>query len=62
MEKGKLIEFVKEFNKSKGVSTATIMAGLKELPESDHELFMALVNYKNGTAFKSFIPKQKKGK
>lgn len=55
MEKKVLYDFVKKFNKSKGITNDTILDGLKTLPKEDHELFMMLVNYKNGNAFKQFI-------
>ena len=57
MEKKVLYDFVKNFNKEKGISTEIIMEGLKTLPKEDHELFMMLINYKNGTSFKQFIQK-----
>ena len=55
MEKKELFDFVKKFNKISHVSDDTIIDGLKTLPEKDHELFMLLVNYKNGIEFKNSL-------
>ena len=52
MTKNELFTFIKNFNATQSVSPKTILEGLKTLPESDHELFMLLVNYKNGKLFK----------
>ena len=46
MTKNELFTFIKNFNATQSVSPKTILEGLKTLPESDHELFMLLVNYK----------------
>ena len=52
MDKKDLFTFVKKFNKTAGISENTVIEGLKTLPQEDHELFMMLVNYKNGDEFK----------
>lgn len=52
MTKNELINFVKNFNNTKIISTDIIIECLKELPAKDHQLFMMLVNYKNSAEFK----------
>lgn len=57
MNKEDIVKFVKEFNKSKALSTNDIVECLKNLPKEDHELFIMMVNYKNGKDFLSYVPK-----
>ncbi|MBQ8451459.1 MAG: hypothetical protein IJ538_01620 [Clostridia bacterium] len=51
MESKKLFNFIEEFNKEPVVDTETILNGLKTLTGEDRQLFMLLVNYKNGKEF-----------
>lgn len=53
------INFVHTFNQVSCVTLETIEQGLSKLPQKDHELFMLLVNYKNGN---DFLKKLKEGK
>lgn len=57
MNKEDIIKFVKEFNKSKALSTNDIVECLKKLSKEDHELFIMMVNYKNGKDFLSYVQK-----
>lgn len=52
MKREELVSFVKSFNKIKVVSNATIANCLPELNDAEKDLFLLLVNYKNGQAFK----------
>ncbi|MBO5884403.1 MAG: hypothetical protein J6Q51_01250 [Clostridia bacterium] len=58
MDRYDLYKFVRDFNAMGGVPQDAIFEGLKTLPKKDHELFITLVNYKNG---KDFAQKLKKG-
>lgn len=51
MNNDDLFTFVKNFNKSGAIPMETITKGINVLPKSDQELFMLLVNYKNGKDF-----------
>lgn len=53
MTKNELFEFIKKFNKVGAILPDTVIDGLKQLDKEDHELFMLLVNYKNGKDFKN---------
>ncbi len=55
MKQKDLYQFVVEFNKLQFIPQKTIIEGLKTLPESDHELFMKLVNYKNSGVFRDSL-------
>ena len=55
MKQEELFNFITNFNKIKFIPDAVIIEGLKRLPESDHKLFMSLVNYKNNGEFKSLL-------
>lgn len=55
MNKEDIVKFVKEFNKSKAMSTNDIVECLKKLPKKDHELFIMMVNYKNGKDFLGYV-------
>lgn len=57
MDKYDLYKFVKDFNNMGMVSHSAILEGLKTLPEKDQELFMILVNYKNGRDFETRLKK-----
>ena len=51
MSNEELFTFVKNFNKSGSIPMETITKGINVLPKCDQELFMLLVNYKNGKDF-----------
>lgn len=51
MNNEELFSFVKKFNQSGAIPMETITKGIKILQKSDQELFMILVNYKNGKDF-----------
>lgn len=51
MSKDELFTFVSKFNALNSISISTVLDGLHKLPTKDHELFMLLVNYKNGADF-----------
>ena len=51
MEKKDLFDFVKKFNFLNSIPIEVVIEGLKTLPQKDLELFMLLVNYKNGKDF-----------
>lgn len=57
MKKEDLFKFVQEFNSMRPISFKTIMEGVEKLPEKDQELFMLLVNYKNGKDFEKKLNK-----
>ena len=52
MKREDLVSFVKKFNKVKVVPTNTITKCLAELNDSEKELFLHLVDFKNGSLFK----------
>lgn len=51
MTRSEIISFIKEFNKEESFSSDFVVETLRSLPRSDHELFLLLVNYKNGKDF-----------
>ena len=51
MKREDLLKFVTQFNKAKPLTNSEILECLKLLPEEDHQLFIYLVNYKNGSDF-----------
>lgn len=52
MKRDELVSFVKKFNKVKVVSPSTILKCMDELDDAEKELFLLLVNFKNGQSFK----------
>lgn len=58
MNKNELFSFIKEFNNSGAISNDVILEAMNHLSDKDIELFMLLVNYKNG---KDFAQKLKNG-
>ena len=52
MTRSEIVNFIKEFNRLESFSSDFIVETLRYLPRSDQELFMLLVNYKNGKDFK----------
>lgn len=58
MEKKDLISFVKNFCSSETISMQTVIQVIKELSPKEKELFVSLVNFKNG---KDFMEKLKNG-
>ena len=58
MDRYDLYNFVKNFNKIENIPESAVLEGLRVLPQKDHELFITLVNYKNG---KDFAKKLKNG-
>lgn len=55
MKREELVEFVKRFNKVKVISSNTILKCMKELNNDEKELFLLLVNHKNGKSFKDLL-------
>lgn len=58
MTNKQLFEFVQELTRAKPFSLQTIKQGLKQLPPTCHELFLLLINHKNG---KDFLTKLNNG-
>ena len=52
MTRSEIVNFIKEFNREESFSSDFVVETLRYLPRSDQELFMLLVNYKNGKDFK----------
>lgn len=55
MTKQELFDFVRKFNKLESISDAVILEGLKKLSPEEQKIFMMLVNFKNGSAFKDCL-------
>lgn len=51
MTQNELLNFVKDFNQAKPILLQDVVDSLKKLDKKHHELYLLLVNYKNGKDF-----------